>query len=130
VIVVDASAVVHLLTASPVQPLLLQDFAAAGSVHAPYVLDFEVAHTLRGLLLGKKIEATIAEAARAEFARIQISHYPMATLEERVWELRGNFTAYDASYIALAEALECPLLTRDAKLVAPSLHAADVRCHR
>jgi predicted nucleic acid-binding protein len=125
VIVMDCSAMVHALTVPG--SAFLDTLAEAQSVHAPHLLDFEVLSAVRGLLLGKKIDETTAHTARGDFASTPITRYPMAGLEERAWELRGNFNPYDASYIALAEALECPLYTFDAKLVAPRLHDADVR---
>ena len=91
------------------------------------LIDFEVTSSLRGLLLGKKIDETTAHSARGDFAAIPMTRYPLAGIEERVWELRSNFNPDDASYITLAEALQCPLYTYDAKLVAPRLHDADVR---
>jgi predicted nucleic acid-binding protein len=125
VIVMDCSGVVHALTV-PGSPFL-DALAEARSVHAPHLLDFEVLSAVRGLLLGKKIDETTGHAARGDFASTPITRYPLAGLEGRVWELRGNFNPYDASYIALAEALGCPLYTYDAKLAAPRLHGADVR---
>lgn len=123
-IVMDCSGMVHALTVSG-SPFL-DALAGAQSVHAPHLLDFEVLSAVRGLLLGKKIDETTAHTARGDFAAAPITRYPMAGLEERVWELRGNFNPYDASYIALAEALDCPLYTCDAKLIAPRLHGAHV----
>jgi predicted nucleic acid-binding protein len=125
VIVFDCSGMVHALTI-PDSPFLAV-VSGADSVHAPQLLDYEVASSLRGLLLGKKIDETTAHAARGDFAALPITRYPMAGMEERVWELRSNFNPYDASYITLAEALECPLYTYDLKLVAPRIHDADVR---
>lgn len=124
-IVIDASAMVHALTVhdSP----FVDALAHAESVHAPHLLDYEVLSTLRGLLLGKKIDETTAHSARSDFRSTPLTRYPLAGLEERVWDLRANFTSYDASYIALAEALACPLYTYDGKLAAPRLHDADVR---
>jgi len=125
VIVTDCSAMVHALTV-PASPFL-DAFATADSIHAPHLLDYEVTSALRGLVLGKKVDETTAHTARADFRAMPITRYPMAGLDERVWELRTNFNPYDASYIVLAEALGCPLLTFDAKLLAPRLHDAEVR---
>lgn len=85
-------------------------------LHASAVLDLEVAQGLRRLVRMKEITQTRASAAfvdLCDFAMVRHSH---ALLMPRIWTLRGNISAYDAAYVALAEALDCPLLTRDAKL--------------
>lgn len=93
---------------------------------APELLDLEAAHVLRGLtrkgvLTAGDAEATLRDIASANFTRM--SHRPLLT---RIWELRQNATAYDAAYIALAELLDVPLLTCDAKLNGVSGHRATV----
>ncbi|MEO3796543.1 type II toxin-antitoxin system VapC family toxin [Nonomuraea sp. B10E15] len=67
-----------------------------------------------------------AEQARADYLALSISRYETRGISDRVWELRHNYTAYDASCLALAEAFEAPLLTCDGKLVG-SGHNADVQ---
>ncbi|MEU4542142.1 type II toxin-antitoxin system VapC family toxin [Nonomuraea dietziae] len=123
-IVIDSSAMVAALTGREADVELLD--ALQGSIHAPHLLDVEVLSTLRGLALGGKLSAASAEQARIDYLALNISRYEIKGLAERVWELRHNYTAYDACYLALAEALEAPLITCDGKL-AGHAHDADVR---
>ncbi|MEO3874370.1 type II toxin-antitoxin system VapC family toxin [Nonomuraea sp. B12E4] len=123
-IVIDSSAMVEALTGREADVELID--ALQASVHAPHLLDVEVLSTLRGLTLGGKLSATAAENARADYLGLNIARYEGKGIAERVWELRHNHTAYDASYIALAEALEAPLYTCDGKLVG-SGHDAEVQ---
>lgn len=83
---------------------------------APALIDIEAAHAVRGLLLGRKIEAATAHRAIRQLPLLPISRVQHTELLPRVWELQGNFTAYDAAYLALAEALDAPLITGDARL--------------
>ncbi|MDN5794821.1 MAG: type II toxin-antitoxin system VapC family toxin [Intrasporangium sp.] len=123
-IVIDASAMVEALIGRGGDPELLD--ALAGDVHAPHVLDVEVLSALRGLLLGGDLEARAAEDARQEHFAFTIARHETHPLADRVWSLRRQYTSYDASYLALAEALGSPLFTCDAKLSGPG-HEADVR---
>ncbi|WP_431043347.1 type II toxin-antitoxin system VapC family toxin [Streptomyces sp. P1-3] len=86
------------------------------SLAAPSLIDIEAASAIRGLLLGKKIKPTDAHHALHLLPTLPIRRVHHADLLPRVWELRANFTAYDAAYIALAEHLGAPLITGDAKL--------------
>lgn len=87
---------------------------------------------IRGLAIttkpGVRVSAARAEEMLADYADLRMVRHPMLPLQARVFELRHNFTAYDAMYIALAEQLAMPLLTDDAKL-AGSGHHADIRCY-
>lgn len=122
-IVVDASALIRAATLTVTNSKLFDRLAA--DLHAPHLLDFEVTQGLRGMLLGGKISAMTAVQARGAIAEFTIHRYAFSAVADRVWELRSNLSAYDASYIALAEALECPLVTCDAKLTtAPAVRAA------
>lgn len=118
--VVDASATVDVLVRRvPPTSMGHEDLAA------PHLIDIEVAHTLRRLERAKVI--TPVEAARAleRFGRLYLSRYPATWLLPRIWELRHNLTGYDATYVALAEALEATsLLTADERLT----RATGVRC--
>ena len=124
-IVVDASAMVEALVGRDVDPRLLD--VLTGEVHAPHLLDVEVLSVVRGLVLGRKLTSTRAEEARIDHFSFGIIRHGIEPLAERVWELRHQFTAYDAVYLALAEALGAPLHTCDAKLAAG--HAATVIVH-
>ena len=94
------------------------------SVHVPHLLDVEVTHALRRHALRGRLSSERSAEVFADFADIKMTRYPHSSLLGRVWELRNNLTAYDATYVALAEALDAPLLTRDAKLArAPDVYA-------
>lgn len=113
-IVLDASAMVEALIGREVAGELLD--ALTGDVHAPHLLDIEVLSVLRGLLLGGKLDSAVAEEARRDHFAFAINRYEVGSLADRIWQLRHKYTSYDAAYLALAEALEAPLYTCDAKL--------------
>lgn len=113
-IVIDASAMVEALVGRAADEELLN--ALSGDIDAPHLLDVEVLSVLRGLLRGGKLDASAAEQARLDHFAFTITRHETAPLSERIWQLRHQFTSYDASYIALAEALQAPLYTCDAKL--------------
>ncbi|MEV4065891.1 type II toxin-antitoxin system VapC family toxin [Nonomuraea dietziae] len=123
-IVIDSSAMVAALTGREADVELLD--ALQGSIHAPHLLDVEVLSTLRGLALRGKLSQAPAEQARIDYLALNISRYEIKGLADRMWELRHDHTAHDACYLALAEALEAPLITCDGKL-AGNAHDADVR---
>lgn len=113
-IVLDASAMVEALVgAHPADELLS---ALAQDIHAPHLLDVEVASVLRGLELGGVISRARAEQARSDYWAFKIQRYELEPLADRHWQLRHRFTSYDAFYIALAEVLGAPLVTCDKKL--------------
>lgn len=87
-----------------------------GDAHAPSLVDVEATHTLRGLVRGSKISLAIAELSRGDLSQLAIRRHPDVALLPRAWELRDVCTTYDALYVALAEALDASLLTRDARL--------------
>src|SRR6185437_8474611 len=110
--VVDASAALSaLLNDGPSRQAL-----AVEQLHAPHLIDSEVASGLRGLVRAQKLEAAAGHAALQVLQRMGMRRYPVVGVLGRVWELRDNLSAYDACYIALAEALGCGLLTTDARL--------------
>lgn len=122
-IVADASAVVTALTGGtasrPARRRLEADDLAA-----PDIVDIEVASALRGLWLGQKLDVPRLHQAVADLARFRVKRYSSAILVRRAMELRTNLTVYDAAYVALAEALECTLVTLDRRLAA----APGIRC--
>ena len=126
-IVLDASAVLDLLLRTP-EGLLLEGriFAPGETLHAPHLIDVEVARVLRRYTMLGDLSALRAGQALDDLADLPISRYPHYLLLPRIWELRDNVTAYDAAYIALAEALPAPLLTRDRSLASAPGHAAAV----
>ena len=103
-----------------------QRLSAPRTLHAPHHLDVEVAATVRGLAAGKKITDYRGEQMLADYARLRITRHPVWPFHPRMWELRHNLGAYDAAYIALAEALGCELLTGDVKLKNAAGHHATV----
>lgn len=119
-IVVDASAaVLALLNDGEARRAL-----AAEAACVPHLADAEVAHTLRAHVRRGQIRADEGRTALVTWARLGIDRWGVAGLLPRVWELRDNLTAYDAIYVALAEALGSDLVTADARLV----RAAGPRC--
>ncbi|MEX2628106.1 MAG: type II toxin-antitoxin system VapC family toxin [Ilumatobacteraceae bacterium] len=111
-IVVDASTVVSgLLRAGPVRDRLAHD-----ALHAPHLVDVEVVDALRKLVGRGVIDVEVGDRAVAIWRRLGLTRHPTIGLVPRLWELRANVTAYDAAYVALAEALECPLVTADRRL--------------
>lgn len=87
-----------------------------GDLHAPHLVDIEVLHAIRRLWLGGELaEGRAAEALR-DWDDLRLTRYPHQGLAARIWSLRHNLSAYDAAFVALAEKLEVPLVTCDAKL--------------
>lgn len=87
-----------------------------GDIHAPSLIDVEVTQTLRGLVRGSKLELVSAERAREELTQLAVRRHCDMPLLRRAWELRDVCTTYDGLYVALAEALDATLLTRDGPL--------------
>ena len=125
-IVIDASAMLELLlTTSDGMRLFNRIYAQSETLHAPELLDLEVAQVLLRLCRQGEITEQRAETALADLSNLDVSRYTQQPLLSRIWDLRHNLTAYDAAYVALAEGLQAPLLTRDARLAAaPNHHAA------
>lgn len=117
-LVVDNSAIVNALAATPRPAGLLATLSEDGDFHAPHLIDVEFLQATRGLVRSKQLTLDRAADAHLDFASLPLTRYPHAPLSDRVWELRDNLSAYDAMYVALAEALEAPLVTCDAKLAA------------
>ena len=113
-IVVDASAAVSaLLKDGDARQMLSENRLAA-----PHLVDAEVVQTLRQLLLRGTMALDDAERAVHRWTRLGVERFPLVGLVSRIWALRDNVAAYDAASVALAEALDCPLLTADARLAA------------
>lgn len=116
-IVLDASVVVELLMNGPLADSLRQDLAERNdSFIVPHLLDIEVVSALRNLTAGQRIDSHRSEQMLTDLAALPAERYPHAPLLGRMWELRHNFTAYDATYIALAEITDSVLYTSDEKL--------------
>jgi predicted nucleic acid-binding protein len=127
VIVLDASAAVDwLVQAAAAQRLESRIFSHNQSLHAPELLDLEVAQVLRRLMREGALSASRAEHAIQDLLDMRITRYPHSFLLPRIWQLRHNLSAYDAAYVVLAEKLGATLLTRDAKLASAAGHSAIV----
>ena len=126
-IVLDASAAVDwLLQTSAGQLIEKRIYARNESLHAPHLLDVEVAQVLRRLAREAVISSGRAEEAIEDLADLRVTRYPHFVLLSRIWRLRHNLSAYDAAYVALAENLGATLVTRDARLAAASGRAVAV----
>lgn len=121
-VVVDASAIVDaLLGVKQVAVRLL-----GADLHAPVSVDAEVLHALRRKLIAELVTEDDAAAAVFVFQTLEITRHPVAHLVNRMWAIRKNISAYDAGYVALAESLNVPLLTRDGRLSRSSGHTARI----
>lgn len=120
-IVVDASAALSaLLNDGPSRAAL-----AGEQLHAPHLIDTEVANGLRRQVASRTLDGDAGRAILRVWRHLGLVRHPTVALLYRVWELRENMSAYDASYVALAEGLGCGLLTADARLSrAPGLRCA------
>lgn len=126
-IVLDASAAVELILRTPSATAIeAQLFAPNETLHAPYLLDIEVAQVIRRYAARGELSAARGSAALDDFCDLPVQRYSHDILLPRIWALRNNLTAYDATYIALAEALDATLITRDARLASAAGHSARV----
>jgi predicted nucleic acid-binding protein len=123
-LVVDTSAVLAALASRPPDPALVKRLADDGDLHAPHLIDIEILNALRSLVRGGQLSEDRAQDVRTDVEDLAITRYGHQPLADRVWALRRNLTAYDAAFIALAEALEVPLVTCDTRLAnAPGVTA-------
>jgi len=126
-IVLDASAAIEWLFQSPAgMKIDRRMFVPSESLHAPHLIDVEVAQVLRRYVRDKTITAQRGQEALQDLRDLPLSRYPHEFLIPRVWELRATLTAYDAVYVALAELLGAPLLTCDGKIASAPGHDAKV----
>jgi predicted nucleic acid-binding protein len=128
VIVVDASAVLELLLQTElgarVEARLFRD---RDELQVPHLLDVEVVQALRRLVRTAEITAARADEALADLVDLDLHRYAHAHLLPRAWKLRENVTAYDGIYVALAEALEAPIVTCDRPLSRAPGHRARIQ---
>lgn len=125
-IVVDTSAILSVLVSRSPDASLGDRIRNDADLHAPHLLDVEFQHALRRLVVSGAISEDRAADARTDFDDLAIVRYPHVSLADRMWELRHNVTAYDATFIALAETLAVPLVTCDARLARAPGHNASV----
>lgn len=124
-VVIDASALIEFLLDAARYPRMA-DIIASEELHAPHLVDIEIVHGLRSAVLGNRLAADRAAMALEDFGALSIERHAHDRHLERIWSLRANITAYDASYVALAESLGLPLISRDRRLAHSSGHAARI----
>jgi predicted nucleic acid-binding protein len=124
-VVADASAVVEVLVGGMLAPRI-QGRLRGDEVHAPFLLEIEALQALRRLVLSQRLSEDRAGYARDDLDAMPLALYPHRPLMERVWNLRHVLSAYDACYVALAEALSVPLVTCDSALANASGHGAEI----
>ena len=126
-IVLDASAAVDWLLQTPAGlSIEKRIYSRNESLHAPHLLDLEVTQVLRRLLRQGVLSGRRADEAVRDLLDLRINRYPHLVYLSRIWQLRHTLSAYDASYIVLADQLGATLLTRDRRLAVAMGHAATV----
>jgi predicted nucleic acid-binding protein len=124
--VVDASALLEVLLRTSGSVAVEARLFSGRTLHAPHLLDLEVAQVLRRYERSGVLSARRGHEALEDLEALRIERYPHQPFLQRIWKLRVNTTAYDACYLALAEALDAPLLTMDRRLASVPGHAARV----
>lgn len=125
-IVVDASALLEVLLQTDAAAAVEARLFDGSTLHAPHLLDLEVAQVVRRYERAGFLSAQRGREALDDLAAFRIERYPHNLFLSRVWALRANVTAYDACYLALAESLDAPLLTMDRRLAGVPGHGAVV----
>ncbi len=125
-IVLDASAIIEFILRANGVPTVADAILSADHIAVPMVTDFEVLNALR-----KEVQKNIVPVQRAKEAVVlyldmNLFRYNTGLLVDRIWQLRDNLTSYDASYVALAEMLNCPLYTRDRAIANAPGHDAQI----
>jgi predicted nucleic acid-binding protein len=117
VIVLDASAAIDwLLQTAAGQRIETRIYSRGESLHAPHLLDLEVAQVLRRLVREGAVSSRRADQAIQDLLDLRLARYPHFAFLPHVWRLQDNFSAYDAVYVALTEKLGATLITRDTRL--------------
>jgi len=129
-LVVDTSAVLDAVVARRPAAGLVERLSGDGDLHAPHLIDVELLHALRRLERDGAIGVDRAADARVDLRDLALTRYPHHPLADRIWELRHALSAYDATFVALAEVLQAPLVTCDARLASASGHHARVELYR
>ena len=126
-IVLDASAAIDwLLQTSVGQQIEDRIYSRGESLHAPHVLDLEVAQVLRRLVREGSASAPRADQAIQDLLDLRVTRYPHFVFLPHIWRLRDNLSAYDAAYVALTEKLGATLITRDALLASASARRVSI----
>ena len=118
-VVIDASAAIEALLGA-------DEWPGGDDLHAHAGLDIEVVSVLRRMAMRDALPAHVARDALDAFAELQITRHPVPRLIPRIWTMRHDISAYDAGYVALAEALGIPMLTLDRKLARTAARYCDV----
>jgi predicted nucleic acid-binding protein len=126
VIVIDASALTELLVAGTPRAVRIATRIQRETLHAPHLIDLELVSALRSLEARQVLSTAEATKATFDLLAVTITRYAHDAFIPRIWQLRSNMTAYDAVYIALAEALGAPLVTCDAKLAGAPGHRVKI----
>lgn len=126
-IVLDASAAIELLLNTRLGAQVADKISASGeTLHAPHLLDVEVLHAVRRLSAAGEIGVRSATQVLTDLAELPVTRYPHEELIDRAWRMRASVTAYDAMYVALAEALDATVLTCDGPLARAHGHRAEI----
>ena len=115
-VVADASVLVAALVDSGHEGEWAESAVAAGQLAGPELVLAEATNILRRLERAGEVSGLEASASQRSLLQLDVELYPFAPFAARVWALRGNLTSYDAWYVALAETLDCPLVTLDRRL--------------
>jgi predicted nucleic acid-binding protein len=127
VIVLDASAAIDWLLQTAVgQRIETRIYSRGESLHAPHLLDLEVAQVLRRLVRESAVSAQRADLALRDLQDLRLTRYPHFVFLPHIWRLRHNLSAYDAAYVVLASQLAATLITRDARLASASSRGVSI----
>jgi predicted nucleic acid-binding protein len=127
VIVVDASAAAEVLLRGPAAEAIERRIHhISETLHAPHSIDVEVSHVIRRYAARGDISDDLGRGAISDLVDFPVRRHPHLWLLPRIWELRHNLSAYDAAYVALAETLDAPIVTRDRRLAGASGHRARI----
>jgi len=127
VIVIDASALMEVLLVTEVGARVRARLSREeDTLHAPHLLDLEIVHALRRFCLIGQMQPHRAAEALADLSDLRLVRHPHEPHIPRIWQLRHSLTAYDAAYVALAEALASPLITRDGRMASAHGHHAKI----
>ena len=122
-LVADASAVIDVLAGSPRAGAIRVELAAVGELDVPEHFHVEAIAALRGMLRRGELSPERADRALDLLLELRVVRHPVAPLARDVWALRETLTAYDAAYLALAQAIHAPVLTTDQGLAAAARSA-------
>jgi len=127
VIVLDASAAIDWLLQTAVgEQIEKRIFSRGETLHAPHLLDLEVAQVLRRLVREAAVSAPRVDQAIQDLLDLRVTRYPHFVFLPNIWRLRHNLSAYDAAYVALTEKLGATLVTRDARLASASVRGVSI----